>query len=804
MSSNFWAFQAALLCAWLLTVLFINRRRDGAIPTIRRWPALFPESLDRLSYNHDTAQLIEEGYQKYKDRPFRVLKMDMDLIVIPLKYAAELRAVTSDKLDPLTASFDDNAGSLTGILLESELHSEAIHRRLTPRLPRIIPVVVDELRFAFYRVLPQCEGNWVPVSPYDMVLDLSTRAAARVFVGEPTCRDERFLQTSASYSRNTFNTIASFRNLGSVIGSLFGTLVPSVAHAREQLRYVQRLLGSEVERRRASPDQEQDDFLQWCMDLSRTKEEAAPEALAHRTLGILSMAVVHTTAMATTHLLLDMISNPELLESLKREQKEILPAGWAGISQKSMLDMRLLDSLMRESQRHNPVGEFTFRRIVRKPITLSDGYQLRPGQQIAIPAKNINMDNSVINDAQSFDPYRWAQEKSASASFSHSAEPDTQSTAVDLDYWMNHSVPLLDSLMRSSAAYSPTDRAAHIRVLSDHVLPNLGPRPSMAHARSLLTKSGSPFQPSLNVSSREPQVRYCWEPLGAHGGSESDLSAVEAAREVLSSLSKAFGFSSRWINTFLSAFAPTMQEAKDVQTKLAGWLRSFTSAGTEASSVDRLPFVLIAFDLKGSNTSVKTYFNPKAKEIATGKPCTETVFDILRNLEPPLDVASIDALEQFLAERPVPSAIELVAVDCVNETSLPDARVKFYVHARSNSFNTVRDYVTLGGRLQDESTLKGLAILRDIWHLLLQEPEGAVDDDFEKPLNDSSIFCQRLYFSFEMRPGRKVPEVKTYLPTWNYVRSDEETVKNYEEVFRRCGHAWGEEGRYREVFEMGR
>lgn len=60
--------------------------------------------------------------------------MDMDLVVIPLKYAFELRAITSDKLDPLTASFDDNAGSLTGILLGSELHSDAIHRRLTPGL----------------------------------------------------------------------------------------------------------------------------------------------------------------------------------------------------------------------------------------------------------------------------------------------------------------------------------------------------------------------------------------------------------------------------------------------------------------------------------------------------------------------------------------------------------------------------------------------------------------------------------------------------------------------------------------------
>ncbi|RYP42591.1 hypothetical protein DL767_000115 [Monosporascus sp. MG133] len=380
-------------------------------------------------------------------------------------------------------------------------------------------------------------------------------------------------------------------------------------------------------------------------------------------------------------------------------------------------------------------------------------------------------------------------------------EQDSKSTAVDLDYWTHHCVPVLSSLLRSSGSYSPADQATHLRVLSDHVLPNLGPRPSMAHTRSLLTQSGSPFQPSINLSSCEPQVRYCWELLGVHGGSESDPSAVEAAREILSSLSKAFGFCSRWSDIFLSAFAPTPEEAKDVQVKLPEWLRSFTSADAEVTPIKRLPFVFVAFDLNGPKTSIKAYFNPKAKEIATGMPSTEMIWDILRNLEPSLDVASIDALAQFLDERPVPSAIELVGIDCVDEASLSDARVKVYVHVRSNSFNTVRDYVTLGGRLQDKTTLKGLAILRDIWHLLLQEPEGIVDDDYNRPLNDSSIFCQMLYFSIEMRPGREFPEVKTYLPTWNYVRSDKATVQNYEEVFRKCGYEWGQEGRYRKVFE---
>jgi len=249
-------------------------------------------------------------------------------------------------------------------------------------------MVIDELKFAFDKVLPKSDdgtftvkdvdrrftpgglnlhvvepiGDWISASVYDMVLELSTRAAARAFVGEPICRDETFLETSASFSRNTFNTIASFRNLGSTIGSLFGALVPSVSDAREQLVYVQQLLGSEVERRRGCPEEAHDDFLGWCMELARTEEESKPEALAHRTLGILSMAVVHTTAMATTHMLFDVIANPALRESLTKEQEEVLSLGWEeGIGQKAMLEMRRLDSLMRESQRFNPVGECEFR-----------------------------------------------------------------------------------------------------------------------------------------------------------------------------------------------------------------------------------------------------------------------------------------------------------------------------------------------------------------------------------------------------------------------------------------------------------
>nr|AFO69293.1 P450 monooxygenase [Epichloe gansuensis] len=420
---------AAGICV-LLWYLAYGTKGKECIPTIRRWPRLLPQFLDRLSYNNHAACLVKHGYEKHKNQPFRLLKMDMDLIVIPLQYALELRAVTSDKLDPLTASFDDNAGKVTRILLGSELHTRAIQRRLNPRLPQTLPVLLDELNHAFGQVLPA--GNdgfnaWVSVNPYELVLNLATRAAARLFVGEPICRNEHFLETTASFSRNTFDTIFTSRSFGHLITYYLARWISTAKKAHGQLQYIQNLLGSEVQRRKLNSGEKHDDFLQWCTELAVSEDEARPEALAHRTLGILSMAVVHTTAMASTHILFDMISDDNLKESLRKEQQDVLKQGWKEITQQTMLDMKQLDSLMRESQRVNPVGEFTFRRIVREQITLSDGYQLQPGQQIAIPAKCINTDSTILPDAHLFQPFRWLkQSDTANTSFSNSSALNLQ------------------------------------------------------------------------------------------------------------------------------------------------------------------------------------------------------------------------------------------------------------------------------------------------------------------------------------------------------------------------------------------
>ena len=66
MSPNVLLVQGPIVFSWLLLLYIINRRRKSgtAIPTIRQWPTLFPEFLDRLSYNRNAERLITKAYQK--------------------------------------------------------------------------------------------------------------------------------------------------------------------------------------------------------------------------------------------------------------------------------------------------------------------------------------------------------------------------------------------------------------------------------------------------------------------------------------------------------------------------------------------------------------------------------------------------------------------------------------------------------------------------------------------------------------------------------------------------------------------
>lgn len=82
------------------------------------------------------------------------------------------------------------------------------------------------------------------------------------------------------------------------------------------------------------------------------ESEGKPSKLAHRQL-LLTLAAIHTSTMATTHVLFDLCARPEYIEPIRDEIEQAIKenGGW----QKQTLNkMQKLDSFLKESQRVAP------------------------------------------------------------------------------------------------------------------------------------------------------------------------------------------------------------------------------------------------------------------------------------------------------------------------------------------------------------------------------------------------------------------------------------------------------------------
>ncbi|KAJ5689253.1 hypothetical protein N7462_003645 [Penicillium macrosclerotiorum] len=415
-SSIVWSLLGVLL------VLYILRRKTDngltKVPVVK-YIYFLPNIFNRLIFYPKAKQMIYKGYAQYKDTPFRMLTGDGEVVVLPIKYVDELKHRPPSSISSLDAQFENALGEYTNIIIHSYLPSMTVRKRLTPSLGRVIPWVIDELRYAFESALPECEDRWVSAMPHQVFVRLIARATSRVVAGDSLRRNEEWLNTASSYSVNVGVTILLLRPFPKFLRPFVALFLPSVRQMKQQLRFVKDLFIPMINERRAAEAAatsdyiKPDDFLQWMMDMAEDEQDMDPEALAHHMLILMSLAVVHTSSIAMCHALYDLICMPEYQEPLRVEIRKTLSSGWNNATKSSFDSQRRLDSFLRESQRFGPPGEFhsvSFHRIVKEPFTLSDGLFLPEGTHICFPSGPISKDPNFIPNPNVFDGFRWCQD----------------------------------------------------------------------------------------------------------------------------------------------------------------------------------------------------------------------------------------------------------------------------------------------------------------------------------------------------------------------------------------------------------
>lgn len=200
---------------------------------------------------------------------------------------------------------------------------------------------------------------WHALPLRDTILHSIARISSRVFLGEELCRHEPWLRISREYASTMFPATDVLRQYpAGLIRSLAARLLPICRAAHAQVVEARSILQPVLEKRKAvkaaaaaaGKTIEFNDAIEWFENIA-AKQKASYEPAAMQLF--LSIVAIHTTSDLMTQIMTDLAAHQEVIEDLRKEIREVLSDG--GWKKTTLTNMKLLDSVIKESQRLKPI-----------------------------------------------------------------------------------------------------------------------------------------------------------------------------------------------------------------------------------------------------------------------------------------------------------------------------------------------------------------------------------------------------------------------------------------------------------------
>lgn len=270
-------------------------------------------------------------------------------------------------------------------------------------------MLAEEVDQSLQEEIPYCK-EFTKVALNHHLLRVVAKVSGRIFVGSETCRSEEYLDMSINY---TLEVIGATMAISAVPAAERPAKAAALAEVQnlqrrraQTLAFLKPLIESRRKAAAEDPDwQKPDDMMQWVLDDGQKKygEQSADE-LAEIQLG-LTFAAIHTTTTVTTNAFYTIAAMPEIVPELRAEITAVLKEHGT-FTTAALQKMKKLDSFLREVMREFPLGWSTFTRKVLKPITLSNGQAIPAGVIISVPHYSMMHDPEVIENPNTFDPWR--------------------------------------------------------------------------------------------------------------------------------------------------------------------------------------------------------------------------------------------------------------------------------------------------------------------------------------------------------------------------------------------------------------
>ncbi|KAF2756146.1 cytochrome P450 monooxygenase [Pseudovirgaria hyperparasitica] len=360
--------------------------------------------------------MISRQIKAAPDEIFRVIGEVGEIIVLPPKYAHELR--NHRDLSFSQAAYRWYYGHLPGFegfregTTESQVMKLVARHQLTHQLTLVTKPVSEEAAAALRDIYTD-DKNWHEVEIKPANLQLMARITSRIFLGEEMCRNPDWLRITATYTVQVFRAVEELRYFPTWLRDVVHWFLPQCTAARRMVQEARSLIEPLLETRRSKKTAaalkgekcEYNDAIDWFEGLAREKQLQYDPATAQLSL---SVASLYSTTDCFTQALLDIAAHSELIEPLREEIVQVVGKG--GWVKHSLYNLKLMDSVLKESQRLKPIAMASMRRYTTNEITLSDGNVL-PKNRFTVVSANQHWDAAFYENPEVFDGYRFLRRR---------------------------------------------------------------------------------------------------------------------------------------------------------------------------------------------------------------------------------------------------------------------------------------------------------------------------------------------------------------------------------------------------------
>ncbi|KAL5332214.1 cytochrome P450 [Aspergillus crustosus] len=266
------------------------------------------------------------------------------------------------------------------------------------------------------------DPTWHELSLSPSAITLISRLSSMVFVGNKIGRNAEWLELVVNYSAEVFSASNELNLWPRVLRPLVAHFSPSCRRLRHYIQRARSILLPVVKERRkanaSGAEGDIDDAIQWF-------EEVANGTNFDPTLTQLTLALgsIHTSSDLLNQVIIDLCERSDWEELACEMRKEITNAldetGWQKIA---LNNLKLMDSILKESQRMKPASLVTLGRKATQTMQLSDGTIIPSGSSLFVA--NVAMrDPKIYPNPDSFDPYRFSKLRDAGDNSAYLVSP---------------------------------------------------------------------------------------------------------------------------------------------------------------------------------------------------------------------------------------------------------------------------------------------------------------------------------------------------------------------------------------------